>query len=65
MIFSEFAKIDAGRLASAKGSGLGLALTQAFVVAMGGTITVYTRPGSGSTFVVRLPLEAGAAKAAA
>jgi signal transduction histidine kinase/HAMP domain-containing protein len=60
LLFTEFAKIDAGSMAAAKGSGLGLALTHAFVVAMGGTVTVYSRPGRGTTFVVALPREAGA-----
>src|SRR4029077_15261239 len=33
LLFTEFAKIDAGSMASAKGTGLGLALTNAFVAA--------------------------------
>lgn len=52
LIFTEFAKIDAGSMAASRGTGLGLALTRAFVVAMGGTIKVYSRPGHGTTFVV-------------
>jgi signal transduction histidine kinase len=58
LLFTEFAKIDAGSMAAAKGSGLGLALIHAFVVAMGGTITVYSRRGRGTTFVVAMPSEA-------
>lgn len=57
LLFTEFAKIDAGSMASAKGTGLGLALTKAFVVAMGGTIKAYSRRGRGTTFVVSLPRE--------
>jgi signal transduction histidine kinase len=57
LLFLEFAKIDAGAMAAAKGTGLGLALTKAFVSAMGGTIKVYSRHGRGSTFVVVLPRE--------
>jgi signal transduction histidine kinase len=57
LVFTEFAKIEAGSMASAKGTGLGLALTKAFVVAMGGTIKVYSRRGRGSTFVVSLPTD--------
>jgi len=39
------------------GSGLGLALTKTLVSLMGGAIAVTSRPGSGSTFVVTLPVE--------
>jgi signal transduction histidine kinase/HAMP domain-containing protein len=64
LLFTEFAKIDAGSMAAAKGSGLGLALTQAFVAAMGGTITVYSRRGRGTTFVVAVTSGAGVQAAA-
>jgi signal transduction histidine kinase/HAMP domain-containing protein len=62
LLFTEFAKIDAGAMAASKGSGLGLALTHAFVVAMGGAIKVYSRRGRGTTFVVTIPGEAGPAR---
>ena len=64
LLFAEFAKIDAGAMAAAKGTGLGLALTKAFAVAMGGTIKVYSRRGRGSTFVVDLPLSGAPARQA-
>jgi signal transduction histidine kinase len=60
LLFTEFARIDAGAMAASKGSGLGLALTHAYVVAMGGDIKVYSRRGRGSTFVVTIPRELGA-----
>lgn len=41
-----------------EGSGLGLAISHRFCVAMGGSISVLTTPGQGSTFVVRLPRQA-------
>jgi len=66
LVFTEFAKIDAGSLAAGKGTGLGLALTRAFVEAMGGTIRFYSRRGRGTTFVVALPrVELSAPKAVA
>ncbi len=39
-----------------EGSGIGLALTQALVLRMGGTLDVHSRPGEGSVFSVRLPI---------
>jgi two-component system sensor histidine kinase KdpD len=43
-----------------RGSGLGLAIVRGFVEANGGRVWVESLPGQGTTFVVELPLEAGA-----
>jgi signal transduction histidine kinase len=54
-IFDEFFQLkntDPGR---SKGSGLGLAICRRLAEAMGGTITLDSAPGKGSTFTVFLP----------
>jgi two-component system sensor histidine kinase KdpD len=39
------------------GSGLGLAIAKGFIEANGGTITVDSLPGQGTTFIISLPVE--------
>ena len=39
-----------------KGTGLGLAISQQMVSKHGGTLEVMSKPGEGTTFTVRLPL---------
>lgn len=54
-IFERFARLDPGRRTS--GAGLGLAIVQAIATAHGGRVSVESRPGSGATFVLHLPLD--------
>jgi heavy metal sensor kinase len=54
-IFEPFVRLDTARTRDTGGAGLGLAIARSIVVAHGGTITVESRPGSGSRFAIRLP----------
>jgi len=56
-LFDPYVQGDQGRLLG-EGAGLGLAITRQLVVAMGGTLTVASAPGSGATFTVEVPLPA-------
>ncbi|MDE5790655.1 MAG: substrate-binding domain-containing protein [Muribaculaceae bacterium] len=52
-LFEQFFQVEKVR---AKGSGIGLALTKAFVELHGGSIEVKSKEGKGSEFVVTLPV---------
>ena len=52
-IFERFYRGDRSR--SLPGNGLGLSLAQSIVIAHGGTITVDSKLGAGSTFIVNIP----------
>lgn len=55
-LFDEFTQECVDALTSYKGTGLGMAITKRYVELMGGTITVESKQGVGSTFTVELPL---------
>jgi len=54
-IFDEFAQIS--RSDRNAGAGLGLSISKRLIGLMGGTISVRSEPGRGSTFTVTLPAE--------
>ena len=56
-IFDEFSQEEHGARTQYKGTGLGMAITKKYVDLMGGTISVESKKGVGSTFTVELPME--------
>jgi two-component system phosphate regulon sensor histidine kinase PhoR len=54
-IFEKFYRARDPLLRSIEGSGLGLAMVKHIVKAHGGTVSVSSRPGQGSTFTIALP----------
>jgi PAS domain S-box-containing protein len=60
-IFEPFRQVKSSSTADQRGTGLGLTITRQLVELMGGTITLESEPGHGSTFTVRLPIQAHAA----
>lgn len=55
-IFERFYRVDPARSRETGGSGLGLAITKHCVQECGGTISVWSREGEGSTFTIELPV---------
>jgi two-component system phosphate regulon sensor histidine kinase PhoR len=57
-IFERFYRVDKGRAREEGGTGLGLAIVKHVAQAHGGQVDVESNAGRGTTFRVRLPLEA-------
>jgi len=59
-VFERFFRIDPARSRSTGGTGLGLAIVKHVAANHGGSATVWSRPGTGSTFTLQLPgIESG------
>ena len=56
-LFDEFAQEENGVRTQYKGTGLGMPISKKYVELMGGTITVDSRKGVGTTFTVEIPME--------
>ena len=55
-LFERFYRVDKARARQHGGAGLGLAIVEALVKAHGGSVSVSSLVGQGTTFTVRLPL---------
>jgi signal transduction histidine kinase/NO-binding membrane sensor protein with MHYT domain len=56
-VFEAFIQADSSTTREYGGTGLGLTITRKFCQMMGGDISVTSKPGVGSTFTIRLPLQ--------
>jgi len=64
-LFKPFEQAHAGIAKEFGGTGLGLSISERLMALMGGSISVESTPGAGSTFTVRLPALAEAKEARA
>ena len=54
-VFERFYRVDQARSRNTGGSGLGLSIVKHTVQNHGGDVRVWSQPGKGSTFMIRLP----------
>ena len=55
-VFERFYRVDAARSRDMGGTGLGLAIVKHLSQVFGGSVTLHSELGRGSTFTVRLPM---------
>ncbi|WP_049159109.1 sensor histidine kinase [Corynebacterium striatum] len=55
-VFERFFRVDKARSRQTGGTGLGLAIVKHVVANHGGNIKLWSRPGTGSTFTIELPV---------
>ena len=61
-LFEAFSQADSSTSRRFGGTGLGLAISRSFARMLGGDLTVTSREGEGSTFLLVLPKEPQAAE---
>jgi two-component system sensor histidine kinase SenX3 len=61
-VFERFYRLDPARSRATGGTGLGLAIVKHVATNHGGTVSVWSVEGAGSTFTIRLPLVHSAAR---
>jgi two-component system sensor histidine kinase SenX3 len=59
-VFERFYRVDQSRASATGGTGLGLAIVKHVASNHGGSVSVWSEEGLGSTFTMRIPLAAGA-----
>jgi two-component system, OmpR family, sensor histidine kinase SenX3 len=57
-VFERFYRLDKARSRATGGTGLGLAIVKHVAANHGGEVTLWSRPGTGSTFTLRIPAHA-------
>jgi len=57
-VFESFTQVDGSETRRYSGSGLGLAICKELTQLMGGSITLLSQSGTGSRFVIRIPMAA-------
>ena len=56
LLFQKFARLSARPTAGESSTGLGLSITKKIVDHMGGSISLQSEPGKGSTFTLDIPV---------
>ena len=56
-VFEKFRQIDSTTTRSYSGAGLGLYIVKTFAEILGGSVSVQSKVGEGSTFTIRLPIK--------
>ena len=65
LVFQEFSQVANTLQYRAKGTGLGLPLSRRLAELLGGTLTLRSTPGTGSTFTLCIPISLGQVSASA
>lgn len=64
-VFERFFRVDPARSRATGGTGLGLAIVKHVLANHGGEVRLWSAPGTGSTFTMRLPVKGAVTTAAA